>query len=91
MVKRRAVGIVKAARHSGGPRKVQTSKAKVHLPKLLREVERGESLIITRHGREIARIVPGAGVDRAVSKVEELNWGGRRVKLRPVADAGEQG
>jgi prevent-host-death family protein len=61
-MKRRAVGVVRAVRSTGrsasGLRTVQTSKAKIHLPQLLREVERGEALIITRHGREIARIVP---------------------------------
>jgi prevent-host-death family protein len=29
-----------------------------HLPQLLDEVERGETIIITRHGRAIARLVP---------------------------------
>ena len=84
MFKRRAVGIVKAAGASGGPRKVQTSKAKDQLSKLLRNVEQGESVIITRHGREVARLVPGAPLDKAVARVVQLEWGGRRVKLRPV-------
>ncbi len=39
-------------------REVQASEAKTHLPRLLDEVERGETIIITRHGRPIARIVP---------------------------------
>jgi prevent-host-death family protein len=41
-------------------REVQSSEAKTHLPQLLDEVERGETIIITRHGRAIARIVPEA-------------------------------
>jgi prevent-host-death family protein len=41
-------------------REVQSSDAKAHLPQLLDEVERGETIIITRHGRPIARIVPDA-------------------------------
>jgi prevent-host-death family protein len=32
--------------------------AKTHLPKLLDEVERGETIEITRHGRPVARLVP---------------------------------
>ena len=32
--------------------------AKTHLPALLKRVEAGESLTITRHGHPIARIVP---------------------------------
>jgi prevent-host-death family protein len=37
-------------------REVQASEAKTHLPQLLDEVERGETIIITRHGQAIARI-----------------------------------
>jgi prevent-host-death family protein len=39
-------------------REIQASEAKTHLPRLLDEVERGETIVITRHGRAIARIVP---------------------------------
>lgn len=39
-------------------REIQASEAKTHLPQLLDEVERGETIIMTRHGRVIARIVP---------------------------------
>ena len=39
-------------------REVQSSDAKARLPQLLDAVERGETIIITRHGRAIARIVP---------------------------------
>jgi prevent-host-death family protein len=39
-------------------REIQASEAKTHLPQLLDEIERGESIIITRHGRAIARLIP---------------------------------
>lgn len=39
-------------------REIQASDAKTHLPRLLTEVERGETIAITRHGKRIARIVP---------------------------------
>ena len=39
-------------------REIQSSLAKTHLPQLLDEVERGETIVITRHGRPIARLVP---------------------------------
>jgi prevent-host-death family protein len=42
-------------------REVQSSDAKARLPQLLDEVERGETIIITRHGRPIARIVQAVG------------------------------
>ena len=41
-------------------REAQASEAKTHLPQLLDEVERGATIIITRHGRRIARLVPEA-------------------------------
>lgn len=34
--------------------------AKTHLPRLLDEVERGNIVTITKHGREVARLVPVA-------------------------------
>jgi prevent-host-death family protein len=39
-------------------REVQASEAKTHLPRLLDDVERGETIVITRHGRPVARLVP---------------------------------
>ena len=39
-------------------REIQASEAKTHLPRLLDEVERGDTIVITRHGRPIARLVP---------------------------------
>jgi prevent-host-death family protein len=39
-------------------KEVQASEAKTHLLRLLDEVERGETVIITRHGRAIARLAP---------------------------------
>ena len=58
-------------------RQVQASQAKAHLTQLLDEVERGETILITRHGRPIARIVPEAAgrrdeLDRAIADLEEL-------------------
>lgn len=35
--------------------------AKTHLSRLLNEVERGESFAITKHGRDVALLVPAAG------------------------------
>lgn len=35
--------------------------AKTHLPALLRRVEEGEEIVITRHGRPIARLIPAGG------------------------------
>jgi len=37
---------------------VGSYEAKTHLPRLLQRVEHGETIIITRHGKAIARLVP---------------------------------
>jgi len=50
-------------------REIQSSEAKAHLPQLLDDVERGETIIITRHGRAIARLVPEA--DRRREEIEK--------------------
>ena len=39
---------------------VGSYEAKTHLPRLLEEVERGAEIVITRHGKPIARLVPAA-------------------------------
>jgi len=58
-------------------REVRASEAKTHLAQLLDEVERGETIIITRHGRRIARILPEPQsrqeeVDQAIADIEEF-------------------
>jgi prevent-host-death family protein len=55
-------------------RTVGTFDAKTHLSALLEEVERGEEILITRHGKAVARLVP-VGVlnrDRLTSTVARL-------------------
>jgi prevent-host-death family protein len=43
--------------------------AKNKLSALLDRVEQGEEIVITRHGKPVARLVPGAaGIDRAQAK-----------------------
>ena len=37
---------------------VQASAAKASLAELLDEVERGQTIVITRHGRPVARLIP---------------------------------
>jgi len=43
--------------------------AKTNLPRLIEEVERGETVTITRHGKPVARLVP---VDRSREDVSAL-------------------
>jgi prevent-host-death family protein len=44
-------------------RSVGAFEAKTHLSKLLRLVKAGESVTITLHGEEVARLVPAKGND----------------------------
>jgi prevent-host-death family protein len=58
-------------------REIQASEAKTHLPQLLDDVERGETVVITRHGRAIARLVPEAQrrqaeIDQAIEAMSRL-------------------
>lgn len=39
-------------------RKVQASSAKAHFTQLLDDVEDGETVVITRHGKPVARLSP---------------------------------
>lgn len=39
-------------------RNIQSSEAKARFSELLDDVERGETIVITRHGQPVARIVP---------------------------------
>ncbi|MFN8098650.1 MAG: type II toxin-antitoxin system prevent-host-death family antitoxin [Dermatophilaceae bacterium] len=40
------------------PTTIGAYEAKTHLPRLLDEVEAGATVTITKHGREVARLVP---------------------------------
>ncbi|MEO7193966.1 MAG: type II toxin-antitoxin system Phd/YefM family antitoxin [Pseudonocardiaceae bacterium] len=40
------------------PKQVNVYEAKTHLSKLLEQVEAGEEIIIARHGKPVARLVP---------------------------------
>jgi prevent-host-death family protein len=56
-------------------REIRASEAKTHLLQLLDEVERGETILITRHGRPIARLVPEADrrqaeINQAIDRIE---------------------
>lgn len=75
---------------------IQASDAKTHLPQLLDEVERGETLLITRHGRSIARIVPEtdqrrAELSRAVERMQQRRRRMPRVIVKELLSARDEG
>jgi prevent-host-death family protein len=77
-------------------REVQSSDAKAHLPQLLDDVERGETIIITRHGRAIARLVPEAERRReeaakALAELEEFRKTMPQLTLDEILSARHEG
>jgi len=60
--------------------------AKVKLSELLDKVERGEQVVITRHGKPIARLVPEGGHDvaKAMTAVEGLLAIGKELAAQGV-------
>lgn len=77
-------------------REIQASEAKAHLPQLLDDVERGETLIITRHGRAIARIVPEANqrreeIDKAIDSIVNLRKRTGKITVAEIRSARDEG
>ena len=64
---------------------VSTSEARTNFSKLMEHVQAGEEIIITRHGKEVARLVPPAGTPAASSAADAIaRWrkARRGVKLK---------
>lgn len=77
-------------------RTIQASEAKTHLPQLLDDVERGATLVITRRGRPIARLIPEesdrqAKVERAIQGIKELRRQTRGMTLKEILSARNEG
>ncbi len=77
-------------------RKIQDTEAKARFSQLLDEVERGKTLIITRHGRAIARLVPEVDrrqeeVDQAIANIGNLRKRNGRVTTEELLSAREEG
>lgn len=77
-------------------RTVQASEAKTHLPELLDDVERGVTLIITRHGRPIARLVPEsevtqASVSQAIARIQARRRRNPHVPVEEILSLRDEG
>jgi len=77
-------------------REIQASEAKTHLPQLLDDVEGGETIIITRHGRAIARIVPEAlrrqeEIDNAIEAIKALRKRTGKITVDELLSAKHEG
>jgi prevent-host-death family protein len=62
------------------PTTVGVYEAKTHLPELLRRVEKGERITITRHGHPVAELIPASDerrrrVSEAIAGLKEFSKG----------------
>jgi len=67
-------------------RAIGAFEAKNKLGQLLDLVERGEEIVITRHGREVARLVPpqkGVNREQARAAVKRIRERAEKLKLGP--------
>jgi prevent-host-death family protein len=63
-------------------REVGVYEAKTQLAKLLDDVERGETIVITRHGKPIAQVSPIARPSRSMREViDDIRESRKGVKL----------
>ena len=77
-------------------RSVGAYEAKTHLPSLLEQVERGETITITKHGRDVARLVPvtpnSKTPDEVIAALRAARSGVRigRLSVRGMIDDGRR-
>jgi prevent-host-death family protein len=77
-------------------KQVQSSIAKAQFSELLDEVERGETVVITRHGKPIARLVPDeearqAEVGRTIERIKELQKNGPQATIEEIIEWKNEG
>ena len=77
-------------------RHVQSSEAKAKFSELLDQVEQGETIVITRHGKPVARIVPDEALRRtsaawAVAGIKGLQKKNGRITVEEILSARDEG
>ena len=75
---------------------VSSYEAKTHLPRLIRAAERGETVIITRHGKPVAKLGPVqdrqlADMAEAKARLEALRRRLPRIPLEELLAARHEG
>ena len=65
-------------------REIQATIAKARLAELLRAVELGESVAITRHGRPVAHLVPASTQERSQRHLAVQRFRERRAGWEPA-------
>ena len=64
---------------------MEAAEAKARLAELLRKVERGQTVVITRHGEAIAHVIPARTGERADRKQCVARFRRRREEWQPFA------
>jgi prevent-host-death family protein len=75
---------------------IQASEAKTHFLRILDDVERGESIVVTRHGKRVARLIPDVEVDqervqRAIEGILEIRKRTKPVSIEEILSMREEG
>jgi prevent-host-death family protein len=75
---------------------IQASEAKARLLQILDDVERGETVVITRHGRAIARLVPESQrrqeeIDKAIESIKALGRRNGKITVEELLSARHEG
>ena len=65
-------------------REIPTTEAKSRFAELLRVVEHGESLAITRHGKTVAHLIPAVDHERALQREAVERFRARRRQWRRI-------
>jgi prevent-host-death family protein len=86
MINQRNTGFGEAAApfQRGNVTEVQASVAKTHFSQLLDQVERGRTIVILRHGKPVARLVPdeSGGRQRQREAMENIRKRGSEIAKR---------
>ena len=80
-------------------RTIQASEAKTHFLRVLDDVEQGQSVLIKRHGRTIARIDPvresdedrKERIEQAMRAIEEIRKRSKPMTVEEILSARDEG
>ena len=77
-------------------REVTATNAKARFAELLDAVERGETVVITRHGKSVARLAPEAtarkeAAARFLAKLDEFRKTGPKLTIEEILSARHEG
>jgi len=75
---------------------IQATEAKTNFLRILDRVEQGETVVISRHGKAIARITPETGIDRervarATGRIRELRKRTGKMTIEEIISAKNEG